>query len=125
MSILKGYWKSIIWAAIIAYGCLLREPRLPLPPMEGGDKWLHLIFFAILGALLYWESGKIGLQKGRLWLVAVILPIAYGGIIEVLQEHFFYPRTGDWIDWATDCIGIIFGAGIAYAVKKLIKTTTT
>jgi transcriptional regulator with XRE-family HTH domain len=66
----------------------------------------------------YWESGKIGLQKGRLWLVAVILPIAYGGIIEVLQEHFFYPRTGDWMDWLADCIGAWVGIGTWYIGQK-------
>jgi VanZ family protein len=41
----------------------------------------------------------------RLW--GLIYPIVYGGVIELLQENFFPPRTGDWSDWVADALGSV------------------
>jgi VanZ family protein len=36
-----------------------------------------------------------------------LFPIALGGIIEILQEMFFNPRSGEWLDWLTDIAGVL------------------
>lgn len=56
------------------------------------------------------------------WRVAwaLVLPILFGGLIEILQEQFFYPRTGDWMDWIADLSGSIFG----YLISALLWQRT-
>ena len=44
-----------------------------------------------------------------MWLVAVAIPVVYGGVIELLQEQFFYPRTGELLDWLADGVGVCMG----------------
>lgn len=107
-----GYWKSWIVVGAIAYGCLLREPLYLLPPIEHKDKWIHWLAFMILTIVLLWDSHKMGLKTWNMWVVASVIPVIYGGFIEILQEKFLYPRTGDWIDWLADCIGVIMGIGL-------------
>ena len=57
-------------------------------------------------------------QGWRLWIVALAVPMVYGGVIEILQENFFYPRTGDWWDWLADIAGTVVGCVAAYNVHR-------
>ena len=103
---------------IIAYGCLLRKPPYTLPPIENGDKWAHWLVFMVLTLVLLWDSKKAGLQSRRMWVLAMVFPVVYGGFIEILQELYFYPRTGDWVDWLYDTIGMLIGVTIWWIGQK-------
>lgn len=103
------YWRSSIIFCAIAYGCLLRKPMYTLPPIENGDKWVHWLAFMVLTLVLLLDSKKAMLQKWQMWILATIFPILYGGVIEILQELYFYPRTGELEDWLADCIGVLVG----------------
>lgn len=113
------YWKSTIVAAIIAYGCLLRKPLFTIPPIDGGDKWVHWLVFMILTITLLWDSHKAGLQSWKQWVIAIVVPIIYGGLIEILQQQFFYPRTGEWLDWLADGVGVLIGSTIWLIAQKI------
>ena len=105
----------------IAYVSLLREPRVVLPPINGIDKYVHMLMFLVLTWTLLWDSetlewyrsgnGNSGRKVWKWWLIALIFPMIYGGLIEVLQEKYFFPRTGEWLDWGADCIGGVLGIG--------------
>ena len=112
------YWRSLLVICIIAYGCLLRKPLYMLPPIENGDKWAHWLVFMVLTLVLLWDSKKAGLQSWRMWVLAMVFPVVYGGFIEILQELYFYPRTGDWVDWLYDTIGMLIGVTIWWIGQK-------
>ena len=51
-------------------------------------------------------------------MLVVVFPIIYGGLIEVLQDKFFYPRVGDWADWLADIVGVVIGTVICMIIRK-------
>jgi VanZ family protein len=106
------YWRSFLVVCVIAYGCLLRKPLYTFPPIENGDKWVHWLAFMALTLVLLWDSNKAKLKSWKMWILAILFPAIYGGFIEILQERYFYPRTGDWADWLADCIGVLMGVAI-------------
>lgn len=117
-----GYWKSIVVLSAIAYVSLLREPTISLPYVIGMDKWIHAIMYLVLTLTLLWDSQ----QRPKLWWIAAVFSAIFGGFIEVLQEQFFYPRTGDWMDWLADCIGVIVAIivwliGVKWYEKRMVK----
>ena len=117
-----GYWKSIVVLSAIAYVSLLREPSISLPYVIGMDKWIHAIMYLVLTLTLLWDSQ----QRSKLWWIAGVFSAIFGGFIEVLQEQFFYPRTGDWMDWLADCIGVIVAIivwliGVKWYEKRMVK----
>lgn len=117
-----GYWKSILVLSAIAYLSLLREPTISLPYVIGMDKWIHAIMYLVLTLTLLWDSQ----QRPKLWWIAAVFSAIFGGFIEVLQEQFFYPRTGDWMDWLADCIGVIVAIivwliGVKWYEKRMVK----
>lgn len=119
------YWKSFFTAGIIAYGCLLRKPLFTLPPIEDGDKWIHCLTFMLFTLVLLWDCQNAKIQAWKKWIVVITIPIVYGGLIELLQEHFFYPRTGEWMDWLADCIGVIMAVFTWIIGQKLYERRTT
>ena len=117
-----GYWKSIVVLSAIAYVSLLREPTISLPYVIGIDKWIHAIMYLVLTLTLLWDSQ----QRPKLWWIVGVFSAIFGGFIEVLQEQFFYPRTGDWLDWLADCIGVIVAImvwliGVKWYEKRMVK----
>lgn len=111
------YWECTVVAAIILYGSLIREPHFQLPPVEGADKWAHALMYLGLGATLMWDMLRDRQRGWKLWVTALAVPIVYGGVIEILQENFFYPRTGDWWDWLADIVGTVTGCVVAYGIN--------
>lgn len=106
------YWKSFLVFAIITYVSFVREPEVSLPKISSVDKWGHLIMYVLLTLALLWDSKRCEV-KGRVRIaITMILPIVIGGLIEIIQDKFFYPRTGDWQDWAADCIGVLVACGV-------------
>ena len=107
MRLIRGYWKSIIVCIGILYVSLVRDPGISLPTFVGADKWVHGLMYAVLGAIACWDSIRMKIKGWRLGLISIVLPIVYGGVIEVIQEQWFAPRSGEWMDWGADCIGVV------------------
>jgi VanZ family protein len=119
MRLIGGYWKSIVIGIGILYVSLVRDPGIHLPTFVGADKWVHLLMYTLLGAVATYDSIRIQLSGWRLWLVATLLPILFGGIIELVQEQWFAPRSGEWIDWLADGIGVIIGTIAILIINRL------
>jgi hypothetical protein len=54
----KKFWKSIIWATIIFIVCTMPSDgvsRFKLFQIPYFDKWIHLMFYLVLGAILFYE----------------------------------------------------------------------
>jgi VanZ family protein len=44
-----------------------------------------------------------------------------GGLIEIIQEAFFKPRSSEWVDWLADIFGILTAWGIMSLLKNRTK----
>ncbi len=109
----------------ITYVSLWREPTFSLPRFVGADKVAHVVMYAVLSVVFVWDRYRA--QQGKIigWKRAAVLVVfaLYGGLIELLQEYFFYPRTGTWGDWLADCGGCVVGL-IVYVLFVLRSTVS-
>jgi VanZ family protein len=92
----------------------------PVPPPSidfGWDKLNHVLAFSALGfsSYLSWPASR----RGRLALLFALL--AYGGLIEVLQQ-FVPGRACEWADLLADSIGIACGAVVAAYVLRAVSS---
>ena len=132
------YIPSVLVAALIMYLSLLREPHFTLPtiPIPHLDKWFHGLLYFIFAATLTSDHLRFRLEQQKQsntqsaelkrynlritdYIVCLLIPILYGGIIEILQENFFQPRTGEWFDWLADIIGVILGFAITIFFRNI------
>lgn len=119
MRFFRIYGMSIVLSLVVLYLSIIRSvPEIPELQFSGVDKLAHfLMYFALSGVIcfeLYRQRYDFSDCKMRLW--GLIYPIAYGGVIELLQEYCFPPRTGDWVDWLADSLGVVAAYFLA---KKL------
>ena len=121
MRLIRGYWKSIVVSIGILYVSLVRDPGISLPTFVGADKWVHALMYAILGGMVCWDSIRMKMSGWRLWLITMVLPMLYGGAIELIQEQWFAPRSGEWMDWGADCAGVIIGATSIMIINRLYR----
>ena len=103
---IKTYYKAIIWVFVIAYLCFapaddFKKVHITIPHF---DKIVHFGMFFILGLFL---EAINSLNKSKIYsIVFPLIAIIYGGVIEIIQFNCIYSRSGDFIDFLADIIGL-------------------
>lgn len=119
MRYIKGYWKSFIVCIFITYSCLIPSPGINVHTFVGIDKVAHLLMYSLLGSVMCWESLVLGLKGWRLYTINLAFPILCGGLIELIQERWFYPRAGEVGDWLADCAGVLIGFCLVMCIRYI------
>ncbi|MFR9166976.1 MAG: VanZ family protein [Dysgonomonas sp.] len=128
--IIKYVSIPVFIAAVIFYLCCL-IPANDIPAVEidffiPTDKIVHfLMYFGLSGAtaLFYIHDNDGHVDMKKIWIGAIIIPIMYGGAIEIIQDKFYPPRQGDWFDFLADTLGSLAALPFIYYYKnKLLKT---
>jgi membrane-associated phospholipid phosphatase/VanZ family protein len=134
---LYQYRFSILVALIILYISVLKPAQLPrIPLFPYADKVIHLLMYGFLALFLNYETipakqlpawlfpklkgirlPNVKTSQSVMLLIVLILPILMGGIIELLQQYCFPPRTGDWIDFLANTTGVL----LAYLLFRKIR----
>lgn len=101
-------WRLLFLLLAVAVAVLSLMPSPPQQAGLGWDKLDHLVAFAALALCAF-----LGWRGGRAARVAVLLLLlAYGGAIEVLQMQV-PNRQAEWGDLLADALGIGLGAVLA------------
>lgn len=112
---------AIVWTCLIAYSCLVTFSKLPEIEVPGADKYVHSIFhfvFTILWGCTSWlRETKINIKK---IVTIVLISIAFGLLIELLQEMCTTTRKAD----AFDVLANVAGALIALLAFIIVKKTS-
>ena len=106
------YWGPVCgYAGLIFYLSAQPHPETHLPFVTHfSDKVLHVIEYAVLGALCYRAIRGSGNDSWRQQAVpvAILLASSYGMSDEVHQA--FVPfRESSWLDWLADTVGAALG----------------
>lgn len=123
----KRYWRTIIVAVFILIVTMRSVPpricELALFSLPYFDKAIHASMFALLALSIGKDvvmQNNIQ-QSGRILIWIVLLPTAYGGLIELMQEHLTTNRSGDMFDLLNDFGGCV----IIYLIYKLRHQSQT
>lgn len=117
--LLRARWSWLVlflgMAGIIALATLTPPDRMPQGPV-GLDKVFHALAFGalVLPAAL--------LRPDRLPVV-LLLAIAYGGLIELIQP--LVGRSAEWVDLLADALGALAGAGLGLALRRSLLRRET
>ena len=97
----------VIWVV-----CLMPVPETPLNNLTLFDKWAHISMYAVLCLVMWAEYLRQHekLNKTRLFIGAFLAPLLMGGLIELAQANCTGGnRSGDWLDFAANSIGVVMG----------------
>jgi VanZ family protein len=114
-ALIKNYWPTILWAIFIFIMCTIKLGNYEGSPLffPGFDKLVHCGFYYAL--VIFYCTDAIRQHSPRTLsyktvLIVTVIAIAFGGLIELLQEYVFTWRDGDWADLFADSVGACMGA---------------
>lgn len=124
MHFIKQYTLSFICMVVIWILCLVPIPETPLSQINMVDKWTHIVMFGGWCTVLWLEYGLhhrvINIKQAIPY--AIIFPILMGGLIEIVQQTCTGGnRSGDFIDFIADAIGVLLGATIGIPLALMIS----
>ena len=102
---------------------------LPMPNMKIGvevplaDKWTHMVMYAALTLAIWFDYKRSHWQYDTLRLVvfAFLAPITMGGALELAQTYLTTCRSGEWLDFVANSIGVCIGTVGGMLMGKLKK----
>lgn len=105
----KRYPFSLIIAIVITIISLIPIPEVPqLKDISLLDKWVHFLMYGTLSLCIWVEY--LRQHKKVNWLRttigAVVAPILMSGILELMQAYCTTCRSGDWLDFLANSIGV-------------------
>lgn len=115
-------------ALLIAVGIVLLS-MLPIPDMKVdihvplADKWTHMVMYGVLTLIIWFEYRRSHLQWNTLKLVllAFMAPIVMGGVLELAQANLTTCRSGEWMDFVANTIGVCLGCLIGLLMRLTAK----
>lgn len=118
------FWKSILWAIIIAFGLFAPGDKLPdrrFFHIENIDKILHLLIFGFLQFLILFDMhlNRVIITRKRIFLI-ILICICYGALTEIIQYSLVSKRKGSIADLFADITGIMLSLGFFFLIKKSI-----
>lgn len=117
---LTNYPLTLLVIAVITFLSLFNPPETKLDTITNIDKLAHLCMYAGLEVILWLEYLKHhrSLSTLKILLLAILAPILFGGLIELAQMSLTDTRSGDWIDFLSDSLGVFLGAAFGYFVIR-------
>ncbi len=110
----SSYIKALFWAILIFIGSSLSGDTLSevkLINIPGLDKVVHFtwyfVLFLFLAAAIYKQKKKVDI---RYYILLLIVCVAYGGLLELLQGSVFAKRSEDIFDFIANSFGAIIAS---------------
>ena len=126
LAYLKHHWKSVSYMLVVLYLSFAPPSDFnKFPPIQIAnlDKYVHLIMYSVLAAILIVDYRSYYSTKNKQLLFIIFFFCAiFGGVIELIQEKWFYPRSAEWIDWFADIVGSLLGIFFMYINQNRLKS---
>jgi VanZ family protein len=122
LSIVRRYPLSLLCIALIWFLSLMPFfPETPFDNVQFIDKWTHLVMYGGTCGVIWWEYLRHHqqLNKRKLLLCPLLGMIALGGVMELLQAYCTTTRSGEWLDFYADTVGVLLGNGVGLLMNVL------
>lgn len=109
---IKRYPISLCIIVAVIYLSFFRPPSPEeIPTFPGMDKVVHFLMYFGLSGVLWWEHHrahrKYCAPRWHGYVGAMVCPIVFSGVVELLQTYCTTYRGGDWLDFAANAAGVV------------------
>lgn len=115
------YPLSCLIVVVIWILCLVPVPENPLSRISLIDKWTHIAMYCLLCVVIWAEYLKAHdhIDRKRIWPLTLLAPVLMGGLIEIVQATCTNgTRSGEWLDFLADVIGVAIGQAIGILLAR-------
>ncbi len=117
---LSPYATLQVLSLLIAVASLVPVPEMPrLGDVPFFDKWVHFVMYGTLALAAWFDlcRSRRALTLGRVFWLAIVLPVVWGGLMELGQAYLTTCRSGDWLDFAANSFGVLIALPLGLVMK--------
>ena len=121
---LRRYPVALLIATGIVFLSLIPIPEIQIPvQVPLADKWTHMVMYGVLALTIWLEYRRFHHQWSawKLFFLAFLAPIAMGGALELAQAYLTTCRSGEWLDFIANTIGVCLGTFAGLLIKVPAK----
>ena len=121
---IKKYPVSLCIILLVTYLSLFKPPteEMDLILIPHMDKVVHLGMYFVMSGMLWWEflraHRKDNTPLWHAWVGAMLCPILFSGLVELIQAYCTTYRGGDWWDFAANSLGVLLASAIGYRLNR-------
>ncbi|HJA84372.1 MAG TPA: VanZ family protein [Candidatus Bacteroides intestinavium] len=119
---LKKYPVSLLVILAVIYLSFFRPPSTELSTIPNIDKVVHVCMYFGMSGMLWLEFLRAHRRDRaplwHAWVGALLCPVLFSGMVELLQAYCTTYRGGDWLDFAANTAGALLASGVAQVVRK-------
>lgn len=113
---LKKYPLSLIIILVVVYLSFFKPPSTDLDNIPNLDKVVHVCMYFGMSGMLWLEFWRAHRRKpAPRWhalVGAVLCPVLFSGVVELLQAYCTTWRGGDWRDFVANVFGVLLAWGV-------------
>ncbi len=121
ISRLSPYATLLVLSLLIGVASLVPVPEMPrLGDVPFFDKWVHFVMYGALALAAWFDlcRSRRALTFGRVFWLAIVLPVVWGGLMELGQAYLTTCRSGDWLDFAANSFGVLIALPLGLVMKR-------
>lgn len=122
MALSKNYFISIFVSLCVVVLSVIPLPEdPPLGDVPLIDKWVHFVMYGGVSCAVWYDYYRKRKHTGftvQAFVLAVMYPLALGGVLELVQEYLTSTRTGDLIDFYADAVGVGIGFVLGFFIIR-------
>ena len=119
---LKKYPVSLMVILAVIYLSFFRPPSTELSTIPNIDKVVHVCMYFGMSGMLWLEFLRAHRRDRaplwHAWVGALLCPVLFSGMVELLQAYCTTYRGGDWLDFAANTAGALLASGVAQVVRR-------
>lgn len=119
---IKKYPLSLLVILAVIYLSFFRPPSTDLGTIPGFDKVVHVGMYFGMSGMLWLEflraHRRDQVPLWHAWVGALLCPVLFSGVVELLQAYCTTYRGGDWLDFAANTAGALLASGVAQVVRR-------
>lgn len=111
---------AILLLSLLPIGAVEIAENVPF-----ADKWTHMVMYAVFALVIgheYWRRHTADSRCAvRLLFWAVLAPVLMGGTLELLQAYATTYRSGEWLDFAANSLGVVIGFCLSLIIHYIYR----
>lgn len=121
LNIFLHYPVSLLTLCVIVCLSLFRAPGdSSLKLFEHMDKVVHFLMYAFLSTVMWYERYKACNRSVcfSLFVMSLIVPVLFSGLIEYLQDWLTDYRSADFMDFVFNAAGVLFANAVCFFIVR-------
>ncbi len=128
MEQIRRYKFTVLIALVITVLSTIPIPEVkPLESVPFFDKWVHFVMYGAMSVTMWLDANRFklpfSLRMRRLgmwfYVAMIVIPSAFGGLMELVQAYLTTVRSGDFIDFLADAVGAVIGTVVCKLIQSI------